>query len=144
MSLRKSFGFPYKGDIMQKEIARMKELAVILNDASRVYYQGKDEIMSNFEYDKLYDELSELENILSGGETPEEKYEAREVAEFISHFLKTKSLTKRVIFVKRYWYSDSISKIAKDYKFSESKVKSILMRLRNELKIYLERQGIRL
>ncbi|MFR7654896.1 RNA polymerase sigma factor, partial [Monoglobus pectinilyticus] len=36
-------------------------------------------------------ELSELENILSGGETPEEKYEAREVAEFISHFLKTKS-----------------------------------------------------
>ena len=55
-------------------------------------------------------ELSELENILSGGETPEEKYEAREVAEFISHFLKTKSLTKRVIFVKRYWYSDSISK----------------------------------
>lgn len=89
-------------------------------------------------------ELSELENILSGGETPEEKYEAREVAEFISHFLKTKSLTKRVIFVKRYWYSDSISKIAKDYKFSESKVKSILMRLRNELKIYLERQGIRL
>ncbi len=40
---------------------RMKQLIDILNEASRVYYQGKDEIMSNFEYDKLYDELTELE-----------------------------------------------------------------------------------
>lgn len=79
MSLRKSFRFPYKGDIMQKEIARMKELAVILNDASRVYYQGKDEIMSNFEYDRLYDELCELEKntgiVLSGSPTTKVGYE---------------------------------------------------------------------
>ena len=39
------------------DIGRMKELIDILNRASAVYYQGKDEIMSNFEYDKLYDEL---------------------------------------------------------------------------------------
>lgn len=42
-------------------ISRMKELATKLNKASEVYYQGKDEIMGNFEYDKLYDELLELE-----------------------------------------------------------------------------------
>lgn len=43
------------------DIGRMKELIDILNRASAVYYQGKDEIMSNFEYDKLYDELVSLE-----------------------------------------------------------------------------------
>lgn len=40
---------------------RMKELVERLNEAAAVYYQGKDEIMSNFEYDKLYDELEALE-----------------------------------------------------------------------------------
>lgn len=40
---------------------RMKELVEILNKASRAYYQEGNEIMSNFEYDQLYDELLELE-----------------------------------------------------------------------------------
>lgn len=43
------------------ETGRMKELIDILNKAASVYYQGKDEIMSNFEYDRMYDELSALE-----------------------------------------------------------------------------------
>lgn len=42
-------------------LTRMKELVEILNQASRVYYQGEDEIMSNLEYDTLYDELLSLE-----------------------------------------------------------------------------------
>ena len=46
---------------MDQKIDRMKELVDKLNEASRVYYQGKDEIMSNIEYDKLYDELQTLE-----------------------------------------------------------------------------------
>ena len=41
---------------------RIKELVDKLNEASRIYYQGTDELMSNFEYDKLYDELVALEN----------------------------------------------------------------------------------
>ena len=40
---------------------RIKELVQLLNNASRAYYQESREIMSNFEYDKLYDELVELE-----------------------------------------------------------------------------------
>ena len=58
---------------MEDNKIRMKELIAILNEASKVYYQGKDEIMSNFEYDKLYDELSMLEEktgtILAGSPT---------------------------------------------------------------------------
>lgn len=48
---------------MEKEISRIKELVKILNQASKAYYQDGKEIMSNFEYDKLYDELSELEKV---------------------------------------------------------------------------------
>lgn len=40
---------------------RIKELVDVLNNAARVYYSGTDEIMSNYEYDRLYDELAALE-----------------------------------------------------------------------------------
>ncbi|MDE6739574.1 MAG: NAD-dependent DNA ligase LigA, partial [Lachnospiraceae bacterium] len=41
----------------------MKELVSILNKASEAYYAQDTEIMSNFEYDRLYDELTRLEEI---------------------------------------------------------------------------------
>ena len=46
---------------MNKKIARINELVKKLNDASKAYYQDASEIMSNFEYDALYDELAALE-----------------------------------------------------------------------------------
>lgn len=46
---------------MKKHIEHMKSLIEQLNEAARVYYQGQDEIMSNYEYDRLYDELTALE-----------------------------------------------------------------------------------
>lgn len=88
--------------------------------------------------------LSELDDILSDKQTPEIQYETQEIADCISTFLRSKSHTKRSVFVRRYWYCDTIAKIAKDYSFSESKVKSMLMRMRNELKNYLKRSGITL
>ena len=48
----------------QSKNERMKELASLLNKASRAYYQEAQEIMSNYEYDRLYDELKELEDEL--------------------------------------------------------------------------------
>ena len=60
-------------------IARMKELIPILSGASRAYYQESREIMSNFEYDRLYDELLELEKqtgtILSSSPTQKVGYQ---------------------------------------------------------------------
>lgn len=46
---------------MDEKISRMKELVSVLTDAGKAYYQESREIMSNFEYDKLYDELLALE-----------------------------------------------------------------------------------
>ncbi|MBS1484571.1 MAG: NAD-dependent DNA ligase LigA [Clostridium sp.] len=64
---------------MEDRIQRMKELVFILRQAGKAYYQESREIMSNFEYDKLYDELSSLEQetgiIMSGSPTQKVGYE---------------------------------------------------------------------
>ncbi len=66
------------------KIDRMKELIPILDRAAAAYYQGDGEIMSNFEYDALYDELEALEKetgiVLSGSPTVKVGYE---VASFL-------------------------------------------------------------
>ena len=64
---------------MVNSLERMKELVAILNEAGKIYYQGRDEIMSNLEYDRLYDELASLEKeeniILAGSPTGRVGYE---------------------------------------------------------------------
>ena len=59
---------------------RMKELVELLNKAGRAYYQEDREIISNYEYDKLYDELEALEEetgiTLAGSPTVSVGYEA--------------------------------------------------------------------
>ena len=61
------------------KLARMKELVGVLNEASRLYYQESTEMMSNLEYDRLYDELLALEKetgvVLSGSPTQNVGYE---------------------------------------------------------------------
>ena len=63
----------------QKAISRMKELSEILQKASKAYYQEDREIMSNLEYDRLYDELVCLEDetqmVLAGSPTVSVGYE---------------------------------------------------------------------
>ena len=64
----------------EQQIARMKELGELLRNASKAYYAEDREIMSNLEYDKLYDELTALEKetgtVLSGSPTMTVGYEA--------------------------------------------------------------------
>ena len=63
-----------------KKIARIKELTELLNRASKAYYAEDKEIISNYEYDKLYDELAALEEetgiVLSASPTRHVGYEA--------------------------------------------------------------------
>ena len=63
---------------MENKMQRMKELIPILVQAAKAYYQEDREIMSNFEYDRLYDELASLERetgvILSGSPTQQVGY----------------------------------------------------------------------
>ncbi|MCD7834575.1 MAG: NAD-dependent DNA ligase LigA [Lachnospiraceae bacterium] len=65
---------------MNQKLERMKELSALLTEASRAYYQSDDEIMSNLEYDRLYDELVQLEKetgtVLAGSPTVSVGFEA--------------------------------------------------------------------
>ncbi|WP_281550252.1 NAD-dependent DNA ligase LigA [Murimonas intestini] len=65
---------------MENKLQRMKELAGLLSEAAKAYYQEDREIMSNYEYDKLYDELQMLEEetgtVLTGSPTMKVGYES--------------------------------------------------------------------
>ena len=67
---------------MEHKLRKMKKKITLLNEASKAYYQDDREIISNFEYDKLYDELMELEKetgiILSASPTKKVGYEVVE------------------------------------------------------------------
>lgn len=87
-------------------------------------------------------ELSEeMEMCIPSNDDVESNIEAKELGEAISRFLRTLSKEKRVVFVRRYFYMDSISEISSRCAISESKVKSVLFRVRNELHQYLIREG---
>jgi RNA polymerase sigma factor (sigma-70 family) len=86
--------------------------------------------------------LSELEECIVSPANVELQYEQGEIAKRISEFLWTIDKENRIVFVRRYWYSDSIASIAAQFGMSESKVKSMLFRMRNRLKIYLEKEGV--
>lgn len=67
------------GQTANRDGKRMRELVEKLNQAAKVYYQGKDELMSNYAYDQLYDELQGLEErtgiILGGSPTQRVGYQ---------------------------------------------------------------------
>jgi RNA polymerase sigma-70 factor (ECF subfamily) len=60
----------------------------------------------------------------------------------IDTFLTTVKREERLFFVRRYWYNDSVAKIALRYDVGESKVKTTLHRTRNKLKEELKKEGI--
>lgn len=64
---------------MDEKLKRMRELIPILSEASKAYYQESREVMSNFEYDRLYDELLKLEKetgtVFAGSPTQKVGYE---------------------------------------------------------------------
>ena len=64
---------------MEEKIRRIKELTALLTEAGKAYYQESRELMSNYQYDQLYDELAGLEKetgvILSGSPTQKVGYE---------------------------------------------------------------------
>ena len=86
--------------------------------------------------------LGELTEIL-----PDEKFRPdvslSETAEIINGFLDGLDGASRAIFVRRYWFFDQISSIAKSLGFSESKVKTSLFRSREKLRKLLEEKGVR-
>lgn len=91
------------------------------------------------EADLIY---SELEDCISSKNSVEGEYEKGLVTKAINSFLISLRTENRVVFVRRYWYADSVRVIADRLQMSESKVKSMLFRTRKALKTYLENEGV--
>lgn len=85
-------------DNITKDVSRLKELTLQLNAAAEAYYEKNIEIMSNLEYDRLYDELEKLEEktrvVLANSPTHEVGYVAVNKLEKQSHPTKMLSLDK--------------------------------------------------
>ena len=60
----------------------------------------------------------------------------------IEKFLYSQPRLKRNLFIRRYWYISSIQELADEYGMSESKVKSLLFRMRKKLKHHLAKEDI--
>lgn len=88
--------------------------------------------------------LDELAECLSDGNDPYQKVERDELLKVINSFLVNLPQEKRIMFVRRYWYSDSVVDIAKRYGVSENHVSVNLNRLRKRLKNYLNERGFEL
>ena len=87
-------------------------------------------------------ELSaEMEQCIPAPDDVECRIDDRALSEALNGFLCTLAEEKRNIFIRRYWYLDSIADISKRFALSESKVKTTLFRCRNQLRKHLEKEG---
>ena len=86
--------------------------------------------------------LEELSDCLPARDTVESAYDESVVSRAISAFLYTERAEARQVFVRRYWYAESVAGIASRFGMGEGKVKSMLFRTRRRLRDYLESEGI--
>ena len=86
--------------------------------------------------------LGELSDCVPAPHGTEKALEDQEIASLISGFLRRQSTENRVIFLRRYWYGQSLSEIAGALGCGEGKVKSALFRTRRALRVYLEQEEV--
>lgn len=90
------------------------------------------------ETELVFEELSEL---LPGGTAPGAELERRELLRDIESFLGAESPRARLIFLRRYFYADSVSAIARGLGMRENAVSAQLSRTRKRLRVFLKERG---
>lgn len=91
----------------------------------------------------MYDvAMGELEDCLASSADVAEAFEARELARFMEAFLDQLSQENRVIFLRRYWFSDSYADIARQVGLTEKNVSVRLVRMREKLRNFLSERGV--
>ena len=83
----------------------------------------------------------ELEMCIPDSRSADE-LQAKELGAILDSFLHSLSRENRIIFMRRYWYADSVSQIAKRFELSESAISMRLNRSREKLRAYLEKEGV--
>ena len=88
--------------------------------------------------------LDELGEVVSGGETPEGALDGKLLRAALDGFLATLPEGQRNLFLRRYWYLDSVEQLAKRFCMSQTQVTTTLHRLRKKLRVHLQQEGFEL
>ena len=111
---------------------------IVRNQAIKKYHEN-----TALKRNSIYDtSLDELEEVLPSSASVEGELEAKEVSAMIDRFLETLDKQSRTMFIRRYWYSDSIEEIALSFKTSKHYISVRLSRIRKALKKYLVKEGV--
>jgi RNA polymerase sigma-70 factor (ECF subfamily) len=111
---------------------------IVRNQAIKKYHEN-----TALKRNSIYDtSLDELEEVLPSSASVEGELEAKEVSAIIDRFLETLDKQSRTMFIRRYWYSDSIEEIALSFKTSKHYISVRLSRIRKALKKYLVKEGV--
>ena len=115
--------------------------------AGYVYKTGRNLALKRLRHDTAqkrrrdYDlSLEELEGCLAGASLQDE-IDARLLGRAIDRFLDTLPAQSRILFLRRYWFGDSVKDIAKDRGMSQNAVSVSLRRTREKLRSYLMKEG---
>ena len=87
-------------------------------------------------FDQLLSELSECIPC------QRDDFAQLELTQILNSFLHSLPESRRNLFLRRYWYCESVEELGRRYRMSQSAVKSSLFRTRNKLKAYLEKEGV--
>jgi RNA polymerase sigma-70 factor (ECF subfamily) len=113
-------------------------LCRIVRNLSVMRYHANTAVKRNSVYDVA---LDELENCLVSPATVETELSAKELTGLLDRFLDTLGQENRVMFVRRYWYADSVSDIAARLGMRPNHVSVRLSRTREKLRAYLRKEG---
>lgn len=114
-------------------------VGTLVRRCSITRYRANTAMKRNSYYDVC---MEELESSLAAPGRAEDPCEAKELAAAIEGFLDTLTKENRVIFMRRYWYADSLADIAALLGLTENGVSIRLTRTRRQLKTYLAEQGV--
>ena len=114
-------------------------LCKIVRNLSLKRYEFNTAIKRNSTYDVA---MEELESCLSSPETIESEIALKGLTHIIENFLDSLSTENRVIFLRRYWFSDTYSDIAARVGMTEKNVSVRLTRIRENLRNYLKEREV--
>ena len=123
----------------QRPAPLLSYLLRILRNLAVNRYHANTAAKRNSSYDVA---LEELENCLSGGTSAEDALDARELGRMINRFLAGVDADSRVLFLRRYYWADSIPVLARHFHTSSHNISVRLSRLRGKLKKYLIQEGV--
>lgn len=123
----------------QKPTPLLAYVCRIVRNLSIKKYYNNTAFKRNSYYDIAFEEL---EDCIPSLNSVDSDYNSKELAKIINDFLDTLDKDNRVMFVRRYWFSDSLTELAKMFEITEHNASVRLFRIRARMKKYLIKRGV--